>query len=172
VGGAVHGDRTQPAVASGDPAVRDGGGDPDDLAGAHDARLLCAEEEGRGSVVHDGDLLDRVHVRRLLIGVYASAGLIYGIAALLLVARTQVGDPAAGQTDNLDSITAVVLGGTSLFGGRGNMIGTLIGALIVSIIRNGLTLLGVDAIYQVLITGILVILAVAADQLARRRQAV
>jgi fructose transport system permease protein len=113
-----------------------------------------------------------VHVRRLLIGVYASAGLIYGIAALLLVARTQVGDPAAGQTDNLDSITAVVLGGTSLFGGRGNIIGTLIGALIVSIIRNGLTLLGVDAIYQVLITGILVILAVAADQLARRRQAI
>ena len=110
-----------------------------------------------------------VHVRRLLIGVYATAGLIYGIAALLLVARTQVGDPAAGQTDNLDSITAVVLGGTSLFGGRGSVIGTLIGALIVSCIRNGLTLLGVDSIYQVLITGILVIVAVAVDQLTRRR---
>jgi len=109
-----------------------------------------------------------VHVRRLLIGVYATAGLIYGIAALLLVARTQVGDPAAGQTDNLDSITAVVLGGTSLFGGRGSVIGTLIGALIVSCIRNGLTLLGVDSIYQVLITGILVIVAVAVDQLTRR----
>jgi fructose transport system permease protein len=109
-----------------------------------------------------------VHIRRLLIGVYATAGLIYGIAALLLVARTQVGDPAAGQTDNLDSITAVVLGGTSLFGGRGSVIGTLIGALIVSCIRNGLTLLGVDSIYQVLITGILVIVAVAVDQLTRR----
>jgi fructose transport system permease protein len=108
-----------------------------------------------------------VHVRRLLIGVYATAGLIYGIAALLLVARTQVGDPAAGQTDNLDSITAVVLGGTSLFGGRGSVIGTLIGAVIVSCIRNGLTLLGVDSIYQVLITGILVIVAVAVDQLTR-----
>jgi fructose transport system permease protein len=112
-----------------------------------------------------------VHVQRLLIGVYAMAGVIYGIAALLLVARTQVGDPAAGQTDNLDSITAVVLGGTSLFGGRGTIIGTLIGALIVSIIRNGLTLLGVDPIYQVLITGTLVILAVATDQLTRGRQA-
>lgn len=112
-----------------------------------------------------------VHVRRLLIGVYATAGLIYGIAAFLLVARTQVGDPAAGQTDNLDSITAVVLGGTSLFGGRGSIIGTLIGALVVSVIRNGLTLLGVDAIYQVLITGILVIAAVATDQLTRRRSA-
>ncbi len=108
-----------------------------------------------------------VHVRRLLVGVYATAGLIYGIAAFLLVARTQVGDPAAGQTDNLDSITAVVLGGTSLFGGRGSVIGTLIGAVIVSIIRNGLTLLGVDSIYQVLITGILVILAVTADRLTR-----
>ena len=115
--------------------------------------------------------LSGVHIKRLLIGVYATAGLIYGITAVLLVARTQVGDPAAGQTDNLDSITAVVLGGTSLFGGRGSVIGTLIGALIVSIIRNGLTLLGVDSIYQVLITGILVIVAVAVDQLTRRRTA-
>ena len=98
------------------------------------------------------------------------AGLTYGIAALLLVARTQVGDPNAGQTDNLDSITAVVIGGTSLFGGRGGVVGTLIGTLIVGIFRNGLQLMGVASIYQVLITGILVILAVAVDQIARRRQ--
>src|SRR6266699_572318 len=114
--------------------------------------------------------LTGIRTRRLLLGVYATAGLIYGIAALLLVARTSVGDPQAGQTDNLDSITAVVLGGTSLFGGRGSVIGTLIGALIVGIVRNGLQLLGVRSIYQVLITGVLVILAVAVDQLARRRQ--
>ena len=111
-----------------------------------------------------------VHVRRLLIGVYLFAGLIYGIAALLLVARTQVGDPAAGQTDNLDSITAVVLGGTSLFGGRGTVIGTLIGATIVGVFRNGLTLIGVQVIYQYLVTGILVILAVSVDQLTHRRR--
>src|SRR6266540_1869127 len=114
--------------------------------------------------------LTGIRTRRLLLGVYATAGLIYGVAALLLVARTSVGDPQAGQTDNLDSITAVVLGGTSLFGGRGSVIGTLIGALIVGIVRNGLQLLGVRSIYQVLITGMLVILAVAVDQLARRRQ--
>ncbi len=114
--------------------------------------------------------LTGIRTRRLLLGVYATAGLIYGIAALLLVARTSVGDPQAGQTDNLDSITAVVLGGTSLFGGRGSVIGTLIGALIVGIVRNGLQLLGVRSIYQVLITGVLVILAVAVDQIARRRQ--
>src|SRR6266536_1495528 len=75
--------------------------------------------------------LTGIRTRRLLLGVYGTAGLVYGIAALLLVARTSVGDPQAGQTDNLDSITAVVLGGTSLFGGRGSVIGTLIGALIV-----------------------------------------
>src|SRR6266545_2104894 len=115
--------------------------------------------------------LTGIRTRRLLLGVYATAGLIYGVAALLLVARTSVGDPQAGQTDNLDSITAVVLGGTSLFGGRGSVIGTLIGALIVGIVRNGLQLLGVRSIHPVLITGILVILALSVDQLARRRQA-
>jgi fructose transport system permease protein len=113
--------------------------------------------------------LTGIRTDRLVISVYAIAGVIYGIAALLLVARTQVGDPNAGQTDNLDSITAVVLGGTSLFGGRGNVIGTLIGALIVGVFRNGLVLIGVSSVYQILITGILVILAVSVDQLTHRR---
>jgi fructose transport system permease protein len=113
--------------------------------------------------------LSGIRTDRLIISVYVVAGVIYGIAALLLVARTQVGDPNAGQTDNLDSITAVVLGGTSLFGGRGNVIGTLIGALIVGIFRNGLVLIGVSSVYQILITGILVILAVSIDQLTHRR---
>ncbi|HVW50053.1 MAG TPA: ABC transporter permease [Trinickia sp.] len=107
--------------------------------------------------------------QRILLTVYSLAGCIYGIAALLLISRTGVGDPQAGQTDNLDSITAVVLGGTSLFGGRGSIVGTLLGALIVGVFRNGLTLIGVSSVYQVLITGILVILAVAADKLSHRR---
>jgi fructose transport system permease protein len=113
--------------------------------------------------------LTGIRTRRLTVGVYTLAGLVYGIAALLLVSRTGVGDPQAGQTDNLDSITAVVLGGTSLFGGRGLVIGTLVGALIVGVFRNGLQLMGVPSIYQTLITGVLVILAVAVDQLSRRR---
>ncbi|SEG96972.1 fructose transport system permease protein [Nonomuraea solani] len=113
--------------------------------------------------------LTGIRTQRLTIGVYTLAGLVYGIAALLLVSRTGVGDPQAGQTDNLDSITAVVLGGTSLFGGRGLVLGTLVGALIVGVFRNGLQLMGVPSIYQTLITGILVILAVAVDQLSRRR---
>jgi fructose transport system permease protein len=107
--------------------------------------------------------------RRRILAVYTFAGLTYGIAALLAVARTGVGDPQAGQADNLESITAVVLGGTSLFGGRGMILGSLVGALIVGVFRNGLTLMGVAPVYQILITGILVILAVATDQLSRRR---
>jgi fructose transport system permease protein len=110
-----------------------------------------------------------INTRRVLLGVYTVAGLAYGIAALLQVARTGVGDPQAGQTSNLDSITAVVLGGTSLFGGRGSIVGTLIGALIVGVFRNGLQLLGVESTYQVLITGVLVIAAVSVDQLTHRK---
>jgi fructose transport system permease protein len=105
---------------------------------------------------------------KVLLMVYVTAGLFYGVASLLSVARTGVGDPNAGQTENLDAITAVVLGGTSLFGGRGIVLGSLLGALIVGVFRNGLTLMGVPSVYQVLITGVLVILAVATDQLSRR----
>ncbi|MFH8570125.1 ABC transporter permease [Streptomyces sp. NPDC017993] len=113
--------------------------------------------------------LTGIRTTRLRLGIYTLAGVIYGIAALLLVSRTGVGDPKAGQTDNLDAITAVVLGGTSLFGGRGAVLGTLVGALIVGVFRNGLQLMGVGSIYQTLITGALVILAVAVDQISRRR---
>jgi fructose transport system permease protein len=115
--------------------------------------------------------LTGIKTERVLLGVYTLAGLTYGIAALLLVSRTELGDPNAGQTtENLDAITAVVLGGTSLFGGRGTVIGTLIGATIVGVFRNGLTLIGVEVIYQYLVTGILVILAVSVDQLTHRRR--
>ncbi|MFJ4539356.1 ABC transporter permease [Streptomyces tibetensis] len=113
--------------------------------------------------------LNGIRTSRLTIGVYTVAGLLYGVAALLLISRTGVGDPQAGQTDNLDSITAVVLGGTSLFGGRGSVLGTFIGVLIVGVFRNGLQLMGVASIYQTLITGVLVILAVTVDQISRRK---
>ena len=105
---------------------------------------------------------------RVLLTVYALAGTFYGIASMLAVARTGAGDPNAGQTENLDAITAVVLGGTSLFGGRGIILGMLVGALIVGVFRNGLTLMGVSSVYQILVTGILVILAVATDQMSRK----
>lgn len=109
-----------------------------------------------------------IPTERVLLSVYVLAGVFYGIASLLAVARTGVGDPNAGQTENLDAITAVVLGGTSLFGGRGIILGSLAGAVVVGVLRNGLTLMGVSSVYQVLVTGILVILAVAIDQLSRK----
>ncbi|MDP2418168.1 MAG: ABC transporter permease [Hydrogenophaga sp.] len=112
--------------------------------------------------------LTGISTDKVLIGVYMLAGVFYGIASLLSVARIGAGDPNAGQTENLDAITAVVLGGTSLFGGRGIIIGTLIGALIVGVFRNGLTLMGVSSVYQILVTGVLVILAVMTDQMSRK----
>jgi fructose transport system permease protein len=112
--------------------------------------------------------LSGISTDKVLLGVYVLAGVFYGIASTLTVARTGAGDPNGGQTENLDAITAVVLGGTSLFGGRGIILGTLIGALIVGVFRNGLTLMGVSSVYQILVTGILVILAVATDQMSRK----
>jgi len=113
-----------------------------------------------------------IKTRRVLLSVYVVAGLTYGIAAMLLVARTELGDPNAGQTtENLDAITAVVLGGTSLFGGRGTLIGTLIGAIVIGVFRNGLTLIGVEVVWQYFVTGLLVILAVSVDQLTHRKRA-
>ena len=109
-----------------------------------------------------------ISTRRVLLFAYAAAGALYGVAAWLSLGRTGVAEPNAGQTENLDAITAVVLGGTSLFGGRGSMLGALAGTLIVGVLRNGLTLIGVSSLYQVLCTGVLVILAVALDPQARR----
>lgn len=115
--------------------------------------------------------LTGIHTKRLLASVYISAGVIYGVTALLVLGRTTVGDPNAGFTDNLESITAVVIGGVSLFGGRGSVIGALVGAFIVGVLRNGLTIVGIDALYQQVAIGLLVIIAVAVDRLQRRRPA-
>ena len=109
-----------------------------------------------------------IPVKRTLVQVYVLAAFFYAIGGWMLVGRIGSGDPNAGQTANLDSITAVVIGGTSLFGGRGNMLGTLVGALIVGVFINGLQITGVDPLYQRLITGVLVILAVALDQLSQK----
>ncbi len=109
-----------------------------------------------------------INTNRVLLGVYTVAAITYGIAGLLLMSRTGVGDPNAGADANLNSITAVVIGGVSLLGGRGHIIGTLIGALIVGVFRNGLQLMGVPSIYQVLVTGVLVIAAVSVDYLTHR----
>jgi fructose transport system permease protein len=115
--------------------------------------------------------LSGIQTARVLLSVYATAGLIYAVAAWTLIGRIASASPQAGQTDNLDSITAVVIGGTSLFGGRGAVVGSLIGALIVGVFRNGLALAGVDVLWQTMAVGVLIIVAVSLDQWIRKVKA-
>ncbi|MGV2442302.1 ABC transporter permease, partial [Bacillus atrophaeus ATCC 9372] len=109
-----------------------------------------------------------IRTDRVLLSVYVVAGLLCAVAAWTLIGRIGSVSPQAGMTANLDSITAVVIGGTSLFGGRGSIYGTLIGALVVGVFRNGLAIAGVDVLWQEFTVGLLIILAVATDQWIRR----
>ncbi|MGB3024789.1 ABC transporter permease [Paradevosia shaoguanensis] len=109
-----------------------------------------------------------INTKATLIGVYTLAGLICAIAGWVTIGRIGAVSPLAGQNANLDAITAVVIGGTSLFGGRGSIVGTLVGALIVGVFRNGLALAGVDVLWQEFTVGILIILAVTIDQWIRK----
>lgn len=109
-----------------------------------------------------------IKVDRVLLSVYITAGVICAIAGWALIGRIGSVSPQAGYTANLDSITAVVIGGTSLFGGRGAIFGTLIGALAVGVFRNGLALAGVDVLWQEFTVGVLIITAVAMDQWLRK----
>jgi fructose transport system permease protein len=116
----------------------------------------------------DAARLAGINTRWTVIAVYALAGLICAVAAWVLIGRIGSVSPQAGQTANLDSITAVVIGGTSLFGGRGSIVGTLVGALIVGFFRNGLSLAGLDVLWQEFAVGVLIIVAVTLDQWIRR----
>ena len=112
--------------------------------------------------------LSGIKTGRVLLSVYITAGVIFGIAAWILIGRVGVASTNNAINANLDSITAVVIGGTSLFGGRGAVLGTLFGALIVGVYQSGIALAGVQSLYQVLAEGILVIVAVALDQWIRK----
>ena len=115
--------------------------------------------------------LSGISTKRVIFSVYVVAGLIVGIAAWLTIGRVGSASPNPDPLLNLDTITAVVIGGTSLFGGRGTILGTLIGALIITVVQNGLSLAGLDQAYRVLAIGILVIIAVATDQWIRKVKA-
>lgn len=112
-----------------------------------------------------------ISVNRLLLSVYMAAGAILALGAWVQIGRANAASPNAGAEINLDSITAVVIGGTSLFGGRGSIWGTLLGALIVGVFRNGLAVAGLDVLYQNLAVGILIIVAVSIDQWIRKVKA-
>ena len=112
-----------------------------------------------------------IRVDRVLLSVYTVAGLIYGLTAWALIGRAGTASPNAIVNANLETITAVVIGGTSLFGGRGGILGTMLGALIVYTFNIGLSLAGVDDQLRVLAIGVLIIVAVSIDQWIRKVKA-
>lgn len=116
----------------------------------------------------DAAMLSGISVDKTLISVYGVAGLICGFTSWIAVGRVGSISPIGFETVNLDSITAVVIGGTSLFGGRGSIVGSVLGAIIVGVFVTGLSLAGVDSYWQTFATGCLVIIAVALDQYLRR----
>ena len=116
----------------------------------------------------DAAALSGVNVKRTLISVYVLAGLICAFAGWALIGRIGSVSPTSGQFANIESITAVVIGGISLFGGRGSIVGALFGALIVGVFTLGLRLAGADAQWTTLLIGVLIIAAVAVDQWIRR----
>jgi fructose transport system permease protein len=109
-----------------------------------------------------------INTDNILLSVYVLAGFIAAIAGWALIGRIGAISPTAGENANLDSITAVVIGGTSLFGGRGSIVGTLVGALIVGVFRSAVSLAGLDVLWQEFAIGVLIIVAVALDQWIRR----
>lgn len=116
----------------------------------------------------DAAELAGVRTKRIIISVYVVAGLICSLAGWALIGRIGSVSPTAGQFANIESITAVVIGGISLFGGRGSILGMLFGALIVGVFSLGLRLIGTDPQWTYLLIGLLIILAVAVDQWIRR----
>ncbi|RNF69722.1 ABC transporter permease [Marinomonas rhizomae] len=113
--------------------------------------------------------LSGVNTDRWKIAIYAVAGGICGIAGILISSRLNSAQPALGLGYELEAIAAVVIGGTSLSGGRGTIIGTLIGALIMAVLTNGLRVLSVAQEWQTVVTGIIIILAVYADMMRRQK---
>ena len=113
--------------------------------------------------------LSGVNVDNWKMAIYALSGGICGIAGLVIASRLNSAQPALGQGYELDSIAAVVIGGTSLSGGRGTILGTVIGALIMSVLLNGLRILSMPQEWQTVVTGSIIIIAVYADMMRKRK---
>jgi ribose transport system permease protein len=108
--------------------------------------------------------LSGLNVNRIKALVYTIGGALAGVAGLLVTSKLNSAQPNAGMSYELDSIAAVVIGGTSLNGGRGTIIGTVLGCLIIGVLNNGLVLLGVSAVWQQVIKGLVILVAVAVDK--------
>jgi ribose/xylose/arabinose/galactoside ABC-type transport system permease subunit len=109
-----------------------------------------------------------INVRRLRLQLYTLSGFMAGLAGLVFMARVNTGDPTAGLNYELLAITAAIIGGTNLFGGRGSVLGTMIGALIMGVLQNGLNLMAVQSYYQQMAIGAVLIAAVWLDQIRIR----
>lgn len=110
-----------------------------------------------------------VPIRRTKIGAYMLSGVLAALASLILIGRLGAAEPILGNLWELDAIAASAIGGASLMGGKGSIVGTLLGAIILGAMRNGLTLLNVQAFYQLLATGIIILLAMLIDRATRGR---
>lgn len=112
----------------------------------------------------EASILSGINADRIKIYVYSLLGLLAALASLILTSRLNSAQPTAGEMFELDAIAAVVLGGTSLTGGRGWIVGTLIGALIIGVLNNGLNLIGVPSFFQQVVKGAVILLAVLLDR--------
>jgi ribose transport system permease protein len=136
--------------------------------------MLSKTQFGRYAYAIGGNeeaaILSGINVRRVKLLVYGQCGLLSGLAAVLLTARLNSAQPIAGVMYELDAIAATVIGGTSLLGGEGTIPGTLIGALIIGVLRNGLNLLGTPSFTQQVVIGSVIIVSVLLDMGLRKRQ--
>jgi erythritol transport system permease protein len=114
--------------------------------------------------------LSGVRVKRVQLTVYVISGVCSAIVGVIVASQLASAHPATGQSFELNAIAAVVLGGTSLMGGRGSIGGTIIGALVIGALADGLVLLGVSEFWQIAIKGAVIVVAVVLDQLQRRFQ--
>lgn len=112
----------------------------------------------------EGTRVSGVNVSRQLLRIYTLSGLISALAGILVVARLMAGSPLEGANDELNAIAAVVIGGASLFGGRGSVLGSLVGALVIAVLVTGLVIAGVQPYWQTVAIGVTIVLAVYIDQ--------
>ncbi len=112
--------------------------------------------------------LSGVNTKRTLIFVYMVSGICVAIGAILYIARLGAAQPIAGQSYEMESVAATIIGGTSIMGGEGGVIGSILGAIVMSVIKNGMVLLGVSTYWQQIVLGIIIVIAVVMDLMRKK----